>query len=264
MARNRGIEAATGKYITFIDADDWVEPDYLSVIVNTRPECDLLFFGNKHRLADGMAHSYSPGDKYAEEQIFREELLLLMSQNSLWFEFFGYTWNKRFKNSIIKKHHIRFQPNLALREDELFTEEYCRQISDVACTSHCIYNYRFSYSGLTYRYHPGSEVLLLALCLNQVTDNIMHPRLQAYKKSKVFHYLFTATLDIPTKESLKIFDKLFSLYKTHHEILTNDSNPFLDKRTGERYKRIFTKPRAISRIWYMVKRKMMKKSYNAV
>ena len=31
-ARNRGIEASTGRYICFIDSDDTVEPDYLSYL----------------------------------------------------------------------------------------------------------------------------------------------------------------------------------------------------------------------------------------
>ena len=32
-ARNLGIEKARGEYITFIDIDDWVEPDYLERLV---------------------------------------------------------------------------------------------------------------------------------------------------------------------------------------------------------------------------------------
>lgn len=31
-ARNLGIERSEGVYITFVDSDDWVEPDYLEVL----------------------------------------------------------------------------------------------------------------------------------------------------------------------------------------------------------------------------------------
>ena len=31
-ARNAGIDAAGGKYIGFVDADDWIEPDMFSVL----------------------------------------------------------------------------------------------------------------------------------------------------------------------------------------------------------------------------------------
>jgi len=42
-ARNRGMEAARGKYITFVDCDDFVVPDYFSRLAQA-PHSDLLVF----------------------------------------------------------------------------------------------------------------------------------------------------------------------------------------------------------------------------
>lgn len=34
-ARNIGIDVANGKYISFVDAGDWVEPDYIEMLIKT-------------------------------------------------------------------------------------------------------------------------------------------------------------------------------------------------------------------------------------
>lgn len=46
-ARNAGLDVATGKYVQFVDSDDWVEPEYSKTMINLIEEnnCDLGICG---------------------------------------------------------------------------------------------------------------------------------------------------------------------------------------------------------------------------
>lgn len=50
IARNKGIEKSTGKYITFIDADDWVDEKYIEILLDTIADCsaDIVRAGIQH------------------------------------------------------------------------------------------------------------------------------------------------------------------------------------------------------------------------
>ena len=56
MARNTGIDAATGDYICFFDSDDYVEPDTLEVCVTAAVtnEADMVIFGHVDETPNGV------------------------------------------------------------------------------------------------------------------------------------------------------------------------------------------------------------------
>lgn len=67
--------------------------------------------------------------------------------------FFGPTWNKLFRRSIISKHNLHFDEAICFREDELFTFEYCQYISSIRVLPTTTYNYRKTQGSLMRRYN---------------------------------------------------------------------------------------------------------------
>ena len=49
MARKAGLEASTGDYVMYVDADDWLEPDTVKICIDTieNNNADIVLFGYK-------------------------------------------------------------------------------------------------------------------------------------------------------------------------------------------------------------------------
>ena len=136
-ARNCGLEMATGDWITFIDGDDYVVPQYLDILLRTALDNDCLMsccnmvFQNQ----DGINYKTAFMNSAVLQNV--EILQGYFCEGALKTQFYGPV-NKLFHKSIIRD--IVFE-DYALGEDILFIYEVLNKISTVAFAGEIGYHY---------------------------------------------------------------------------------------------------------------------------
>lgn len=112
-ARNIGLDNATGKYIAFIDDDDYVSPQYLELLYKNT-SCNIVSLSYPYAFYDGSSNQIKYG--ITEEYKKRKEGVLLSINNSR--KFFSGPCMKLIHKDIIGSR--RFDKNLKNGEDSVF------------------------------------------------------------------------------------------------------------------------------------------------
>ena len=142
-ARNIGIEAAQGKYILFIDADDEIEDNYMRNIVD-EVQCygvDILLWGIKRCFADGRIEEWKLDNK---KILGRKDFLenLPSGQYGQHKGIYGFVCNKMVKREIVNCFHLRFDTTLNLMEDYSFFLDCYAHCETFMCLSETGYRYK--------------------------------------------------------------------------------------------------------------------------
>lgn len=119
-ARNVGIDAAQGAYIIFPDPDDWVEPNYVSKLVEFQNcyQPDLLCVGY-YVDTDGKCVPANEGQKtnYMDRVAAQQALFIPPKMG-------GFAWNKLYHLDIIREHNLHFLDDVGTTEDLDFAFRY--------------------------------------------------------------------------------------------------------------------------------------------
>lgn len=130
-ARNRGMQEATGEYLVFIDADDYVTGNHLSELYNGQTDFSMVQFIKKENDKLSTPHRFSTESMTCDEFI-KKELRMEMPFNF---------WQLMYKASIIKENSIRFNPNLIYGEDIDFALRALLYGDEVAISNEATYYY---------------------------------------------------------------------------------------------------------------------------
>lgn len=141
VARNRGIEAAKGKYLYFLDADDWIEPDALEKMFSSAES-----LGSDIVVARSEGFDNQTGDTwlidYALNGVPFDTLIRPSSYvDRLFQRFMGWPWDKLYRTEFVRSSGLAFQP-LRTTNDAYFVFCSLMLAGGVSCVDKVLFHHR--------------------------------------------------------------------------------------------------------------------------
>ena len=162
--RNCGMTLASGKYVQFVDSDDYLEPDFTERLVTAAEteqrrsgHCTLLD-GDSGQLLQGRVRLWktcrrtlasmprkSPDDireyGFLPEGIYDRDTFALRLMEKPASFFYSVLWNKLYRRDILADHHLQFTSEVRWAEDLVFNLEYILYANVFVSISKAGYHY---------------------------------------------------------------------------------------------------------------------------
>ena len=182
-ARNFGMEQASGDWITFVDSDDTVLPDYLERLAASVHDCDLVLSGDMYMHKGVLARKDVFSEKYwrKEDGWDEDSSAYLGNMTSL--------HGKLFRRNVITSNGLRFNPNLSLGEDRDFCISYIAHIDAFRYIRYAGYCYNTDIEGSLSKQRV-LNLLKTDLSYWNKLHSILGDACPKYQMNRVFNFFF--------------------------------------------------------------------------
>ena len=155
-SRNEAIARSSGKYIIFLDSDDYLLPNMVEKMVSLM-ETESLDLGvcgyNRIQINDKKIKT-STAINYGNN--------LIKNKESLYDDFYPFIdqrhfhkiWSKIYSSSIIKENNVYFPEDMNIGEDFIFNLCYIQHTKSCGFIEEAYYNYVSGYDSLSNKYDP--------------------------------------------------------------------------------------------------------------